>query len=423
MSQVSRSRSRTRSVSREKAPARERGLRKGLYIFNALLNGPATSKIEDIARFVSEKVFGTKNVLTCVDIESVKMSEDGQYECIMIVDRMGQQSEMSRKRLSGEEGPYSWSLVEANEIENWRSYYKSVLSKGFCQNGTPIDDSTKIVTVFRNAMEKRSINECVNYAKRALNPVEWITYKEKIKCAWTERYKEIRARKRVGDLYPVKEESGCIIAIMNWIKEVFLGEQSRPKTLFVVGETRSGKSMTVSNFLIDKDWIEYQAFDVSAKDRYGEQKVFRILDDATFGIHTVDVLKMYMNSVDSNVNVKYGETVIVPIPTIILLNKANFVQILNEFSDKQWLGGNIVVYPEQVEDTFKTHFVYESNISEMAERLYDETKPMLDSVKWEDTMFFKALNITEKEFKEVFERMKIGDDIWKEVRKYLRNRN
>ena len=150
--------------------------------------------------------------------------------------------------------------------------------------------------------------------------------------------------------------------------------------------------------------------------------MFRILDDTTFGLHKVDVLKMYLNSVDSNVNVKYGETVIVPIPTIILLNQTSFFDILKDFSDRKWLAGNIVVYPKQDDETMTIN-LYSSGLKEMREILYDDTKPMLSSVKWEDTLLYRALNVTEDEFKTVFNNMNVGEDIWKQLRKYVINRN
>lgn len=421
----SRSRSSSRSTSSETAPQkreRKRGLRNGLYIFNALLSSTDSTPLSEIVRKVSEEVFKSKNISTCIDERSISKTGDNTYECVMIVDRMGQHNELSRNRLSGFKDGVSWSLLEANDIENWKDYYKTVVCRGYCQVGTPLNPIAKIVDVFRKALECKSITQCRSMISARLDPLELSIYEEKILNAWCENYKKIRGKKKVSDLYPVKEDSGCIQAIMQWIKDVFTGPESRPKALFIVGETRSGKSMTISNFLMDKEWIEYQAFDVSAKNRYGEQKVFRILDDTTFGLHKVDVLKMYLNSVDSNVNVKYGETVIVPIPTIILLNQTSFFDILKDFSDRKWLAGNIVVYPKQDDETMTIN-LYSSGLKEMREILYDDTKPMLSSVKWEDTLLYRALNVTEDEFKTVFNNMNVGEDIWKQLRKYVINRN
>lgn len=427
MSQQSRSRSRSssRSTSSETAPQkreRKRGLRNGLYIFNALLSSTDATPLSEIVRKVSEEVFKSKNISTCIDERSISKTGDNTYECVMIVDRMGQHNELSRNRLSGFKDGVSWSLLEANDIENWKDYYKTVVCRGYCQVGTPLNPIAKIVDVFRKALECKSITQCRSMISSRLDPLELSIYEEKILNAWCENYKKIRGKKKVGDLYPVREDSGCIQVIMQWIKDVFTGPESRPKALFIVGETRSGKSMTISNFLMDKEWIEYQAFDVSAKNRYGEQKVFRILDDTTFGLHKVDVLKMYLNSVDSNVNVKYGETVIVPIPTIILLNQTSFFDILKDFSDRKWLAGNIVVYPKQDDETMTIN-LYSSGLKEMREILYDDTKPMLSGVKWEDTLLYRALNVTEDEFKTVFNNMNVGEDIWKQLRKYVINRN
>lgn len=427
MSQHSRSRSTSsrRSDTTETAPMkreRKRGLRNGLYIFNALISGVESTPLPEMIRRVSEEVFKSTNISTCVDEQTIKNVADNTYECVIIVDRMGQHSEVSRNRLSGCKDNISWSLLEADNIENWRDYYRSVACRGYCQVGTPVEPNARIVNVFRKALECKSITHCKSLISSMMNPLEQSTYSERILNAWCENYKKIRSMKKVEDLYPVNEESGCIQAIIDWIRTVFTGPESRPKALFIVGETRSGKSMTISNFLMDKRWIEYQAFDVSAKNRYGEQKVFRILDDTTFGLHGVDVLKMYLNSVDSNVNVKYGETIIVPIPTVILLNQTSFYDIVKDFSDRKWLAGNIVVYPRQNEETMTIN-LYCSGLREMREILYDSTKPLMSSVKWEDTLLYKALKITEDEFNNIFNNMKVGEDIWKQLRKYAMNRN
>lgn len=422
----SRSRSSSRSSTTEYAPEkveRKRGMRKGLYVFNALLTGVGDIALSEMVKKVSEEVFKTTNISTCVDEQSIKQVSNNVYECIMIVDRMGQHSEISTNRLSGFKDDVSWSLVEAKDVENWKEYYKTVSCRGCCQVGTPLNNNARIVDIFRKALQCKSISQCKSLITKLMDPLEMITYQERIMSVWSENYKRIRGERKIGNLYPVDENSGCITAIKNWIKDVFLGPQSRPKALFIIGETRTGKSMTVSNFLMEKEWIEYQAFDISAKEKYGLQNVFRILDDATFGIHKVDVLKMYLNNVDSTVNVKYGESVVVPIPTIVMLNKMSFIEILRDFSDKKWLGGNIVVYPEQTEETFTSHLVYESNIAEMVGKIYDETKPLINDVKWEDTLFYKALNITKQEFNSVYNNMKVGDDIWSEVRRYMLSRN
>ena len=400
---------------------RKRGLRKGLYVLRCIIGG--RRPLREMIDFAMTRIFGKDHVSICVDKQTVVDLGDNSYECVVIVDRAGVHSEVSEKFLDGRAPECEWHCKIADDIENWKAYFQIVSEQAYLQSGKAVDRFARINTVINEAISKRSISECKKFCRENLSCLEWSTYRQRICELWMEEYKQMRAEEEVTDLYPVKNDSGCICAIKDWIDEVFRTGPLRPRTLIIIGESRKGKSMTISNFLASRKWVEYQASDMSAKDKFGEQNLFRILDDTTFGIHTVDTLKMYLNSVDSCVNVKYGETTVVPIPTIMLLNRKSFAHIINTFSDNEWLHANVVLYPRQTEDIWGQKYVSEESIMQIHDDIYDTSKSRIPRVTWEDTMFYQVTGMNEIEFNRVYNSMKKGKDIWKCVRDKLRQVN
>lgn len=400
---------------------RRRGLRKGLYVLRCVIAG--RRPLREMVEIAMTRIFGKEHVSICVDKDTVVDLGENTYECVVVVDRAGVHSEISERFLEGRLPECEWHCKVAEDIENWRGYFDVVSQKAYLQTGRAIDRMARINAVINDAMTTRSISECKRFCKSNMTGLEWATYGDRVCRLWMEEYKEMRAEEEVSDLYPVKNDSGCIIAVREWIKEVFISGPLRPRTLIIIGESRKGKSMTISNFLASRKWVEYQASDMSAKDKFGEQRLFRILDDTTFGLHTVDTLKMYLNSVDSCVNVKYGETTIIPFPTIMLLNRKSFAQIINTFSDNEWLHDNVVLYPRQEEDIWGQKYVDETRIKQITDDIYDTTKPKLPRVTWEDTLFYSVTGMNEVEFNRVYASMKKGKDIWKCVRDKLRQFN
>ena len=138
-------------------------------------------------------------------------------------------------------------------------------------------------------------------------------------------------------------------AFVKYLVDIYRNGVDRFKTFICIGDTKIGKSVFFSKFIVPEQYYIYHSnFLEFSKMSNQPMKIFRIMDDINWDDVEPTLLKSLLNRNISSVNIKYGYEFIFPLIPIIVINKEDYENFRKRYSDIwEFLTQNTVIYPEQ----------------------------------------------------------------------------
>ena len=184
------------------------------------------------------------------------------------------------------------------------------------------------------------------YQNPNLNEAKQIYIKENMTTAHKDLSQMVNIHRVLNPVQPVvrqfnrnaiNEDLDEVKLIKKWVDENILEVKERPKVLFVIGSTLTGKSVFIKNFLFRREQMELYNGVITFQNYVQDpRKLVRIFDDPNFKMMDWEDIKNLFNGQEMTMKVLYDYKQVNPLPLIIIMNVPEFHKFLEK--NKEYIG-------------------------------------------------------------------------------------